>query len=119
MMSCMYMLLNVLYLLLHSSACSSPSVFLPSSSCSSYFYCDWLGNPQEGECEEGKLWNKDLEFCDLEENVSCGKDKFYAYFYFCEYQVSYLDLLWLLRRGSSYVKAGLQLVSIAHRVTSE
>merc|ERR1719508_146606 len=74
------------------NACSSPSGFLPSSSCSSYFYCDWLGNPQEGECEEGKFWNKDSEFCDLEENVSCGKGLF---------------------RSGSVVKAGLQLASIA------
>merc|ERR1719186_1649714 len=78
------------------SACSSPSGFLPSSSCSSYFYCDWLGNPQEGECEEGKFWNKDLEFCDLEENVSCGKGLFSHF-----------------KSGSSVVKVGLQLVSIA------
>ena len=31
---------------------------------------------QEGECEEGKLWNKDLEFCDLEENVTCRRGRF-------------------------------------------
>merc|ERR1719508_13982 len=74
------------------NACSSPSGFLPSNSCSSYFYCDWLGNPQEGECEEGKFWNKDSELCDLEENVSCGKGLF---------------------RSGSVVKAGLQLASIA------
>eukprot|EP00092_Neocalanus_flemingeri_P018880 GFUD01020448.1.p1 GENE.GFUD01020448.1~~GFUD01020448.1.p1 ORF type:complete len:335 (+),score=110.48 GFUD01020448.1:139-1143(+) len=76
-------------------ACQIPSGLSPSpSSCSSYFYCSALTRSQEGECEEGKLWNKELEICDLEQNVSCGKGIFW------------------------YLKTGLQLAVIAGRVTN-
>eukprot|EP00092_Neocalanus_flemingeri_P088586 GFUD01111944.1.p1 GENE.GFUD01111944.1~~GFUD01111944.1.p1 ORF type:complete len:531 (+),score=100.58 GFUD01111944.1:121-1713(+) len=81
-------------------ACKRPSGFSVSpSSCSQYFYCDSLGESQEGECEEGKFWNKDIEVCDLEENVPCGK-----------------GFSWHLKRGSSFIKAGLNLLTTAYRV---
>eukprot|EP00092_Neocalanus_flemingeri_P053132 GFUD01062350.1.p1 GENE.GFUD01062350.1~~GFUD01062350.1.p1 ORF type:complete len:122 (-),score=20.78 GFUD01062350.1:381-746(-) len=55
-------------------ACMQPAGFsASSSSCSKYFYCDSQGVSQEGECEKGKFWNKDLELCDWQENVTCGK----------------------------------------------
>eukprot|EP00092_Neocalanus_flemingeri_P040924 GFUD01044558.1.p1 GENE.GFUD01044558.1~~GFUD01044558.1.p1 ORF type:complete len:310 (+),score=73.21 GFUD01044558.1:128-1057(+) len=83
------------------NACESPSGFSPSSSCSSYFYCDQLGVSREGKCEEGKLWNKELEFCDFAQNVTCRK-----------------DLFWFFRKGSAFLTAGLRLASVAHRVTA-
>lgn len=84
------------------NACSSPSGFLPSSaSCSSYLYCDFLGREQEAECGDGQLWNKDLDSCDLEPNVDCGK-----------------GLGGFLRKGSAFLKIGLGLASVAQGVAT-
>ena len=30
-----------------------------------------MGTQQKAQCEEGKLWSKELELCDFEQNVSC------------------------------------------------
>jgi len=84
------------------NACSSPSGFLPSStSCSSYLYCDFLGREQEAECGDGKLWNQDLESCDQEQNVDCGK-----------------GFGGFLRKGSAILGIGLGLASVAKGVAT-
>lgn len=43
-----------------------------------------------------------MQDCQAEQNVSCGK-----------------GLFWFFRRGSAFLKVGLQLASIAHRVTTK
>merc|ERR1719334_837558 len=55
---------------------------------------------QDG-CDNGLVWNKELQICDLEENVTCPR-----------------DIFWLIRRGAALFKTGLHLATIAHGVTS-
>jgi len=83
-------------------ACNTASGFTPSpTSCSSYFYCDFLGRVQEAECEEGRVWNQDLESCDEATNVRC---------------IAKSDPLRFLKEGPGILKLGLQLASLAGRV---
>ena len=57
-------------------ACQNTSaVFSSRYSCSSYFFCDQLGRIKEKECEEGMLWKEEEQYCDWEQNVSCGRGK--------------------------------------------
>merc|ERR1712142_41013 len=65
------------------------------SSCSSYYSCNQLGKVQEVHCEEGMLWNKEEQFCDWEEHVTCWK-----------------DLFW-------FIRAGIRLLTIAGRVSTK
>jgi len=55
-------------------ACKNSAGVAPSpSTCSSYYSCNQVGKVQEMHCEEGMLWNKEEQFCDWEENVTCFK----------------------------------------------
>merc|ERR1712142_1164271 len=77
-------------------ACKNSAGVAPSpTSCSSYYSCNQVGKVQEMHCEEGMLWNKEEQFCDWEENVTCWK-----------------DLFW-------FIRAGIRLLAIAGRVSTK
>merc|ERR1711915_52546 len=83
-------------------ACGSSSGYLPSpNSCSSYIYCDWLRRPQEADCDEGQLWNVELQSCDVGKNVTCS-----------------IGLGSLLNKGTSFVNVGLSLGTIVAAVAA-